>query len=43
MISESDLRNAQDITTINSVLEIERQRRIFPESTRMIMESIGTV
>lgn len=43
MISESDLRNAQDITTINSVLEIERQRRVFPESTRSIMEAIGTV
>ena len=43
MISESDLRNAQDVTTINSVLEIERQRRIFPESTRRIMEAIGTL
>lgn len=43
MISESDLRNAQDVTAINSVLEIERQRRIFPESTQEIMEAIGTV
>ena len=40
IIKEEDLREAQDLTVINSVLELERQRRLSPELTKEIMESL---
>lgn len=41
IIKEEDLRDAQDLTVINSVLELERQRRVSPELTKEIMEALS--
>jgi len=41
IIKEQDLREAQDLTVINSVLELERQRQVSPELTREIVEALS--
>ena len=41
IIKEEDVREAQDLTVINSVLELERQRQVSPELTQEIMEALS--
>ncbi len=41
IIKEDDLREAQDLTVINSVLELERQRQISPNLTREIIQALS--
>lgn len=41
ILKEADFREAQDLTVINSVLELEHQQQIAPESTRQIMAELG--
>lgn len=41
IIKEEDLREAQDLTVINSVLELERQRQVSPDLTKEIMEALS--
>jgi hypothetical protein len=41
IIKEEDVREAQDLTVINSVLELERQRQVSPELTKEIMEALS--
>lgn len=41
IIKEEDLREAQDLTVINSVLELERQRQVSPQLTKEIMEALS--
>lgn len=40
LIKEGDLRAAQDVTVINSVLELEHQRQLSPELTKEIMAAL---
>lgn len=41
MIKEEDVREAQELAVINSVLELERQRQISPELTKEMMDAIS--
>lgn len=41
MIRESDLREAQEVSAINAVLELRNYRRAFPELTAEIVGSVG--
>ena len=41
IIKEEDVREAQDLTVINSVLELERQAQVSPELTREIMQALS--
>jgi hypothetical protein len=41
IIKEEDVREAQDLMVINSVLELERQRQLSPELTKEIMEALS--
>ena len=41
IINEEELREAQELTVINSVLELERQRRESPELTQEIMKALS--
>lgn len=41
IIKEGDSRDAQELTVINSVLELERQQRVSPELTREIMKALS--
>ena len=40
LIKEDEHRDALELSVINSVLEIERQREIAPELTKQIMQSL---
>ncbi|MFH1756079.1 MAG: DNA-binding protein [Candidatus Latescibacterota bacterium] len=40
IIKEEDLREAQHLSVINSVLEVEHQRRVAPELTKEIMDNL---
>ena len=40
IIKEEDLREAQDLTVINSVLELEHQRQLSPDLTKEIMDAL---
>ena len=41
IIREDELREAQDLAVINSVLELERQRQIAPSLTREVVEALS--
>jgi len=41
LIREDDLREAQDLAVINSVLELEQQRQLFPELTEQILAALS--
>ncbi len=41
IIREKDSREAQDLTIINSVLELAWQRRVSPEKTKAILEELS--
>ena len=41
IIEEEDYREAQDVTVINSVLELEHQRRLSPDPTKEIMSRLS--
>lgn len=41
IIREDELREAQDLTVINSVLELEHQRQLSPELTKEIMDALS--
>lgn len=40
IIKEDELRSAQDVTIINSILELENQRQAAPELTKEIMDAL---
>lgn len=42
IIKEDEVREAQDLTVINSVLELEHQRRLSPELTKEIMDALSS-
>jgi len=41
ILKEEDFREAQDLTVINSVLELEHQRQISPDLTKQIMSELS--
>lgn len=41
IIKEDELRDAQDLAVINSVLELERQRQVSPQLTREVVEALS--
>ncbi len=42
MLPEAQLHDAQALATINSVLDLEHQRRVAPELTTEVLHSLTT-